>query len=132
MFPKTFRAAAITALAFLTPSIAADGADAASWPTGIDVAPGIKENIKALYSAVNDPKGSLAVAATFTPNGSFVENGMTFEGHTGEFGWSQLHNPIMSLTRIGSRKTLKSDLTLHKIATTMDANPYPPQKSQPP
>ncbi|RMZ67703.1 snoaL-like domain-containing [Pyrenophora seminiperda CCB06] len=82
MISKTFRAAAITVLALLTPSIAADGADAASWPTGINVAPGIKENIKALYRAVNDPKGSLAVAATFTPNGSFVENGMTFEGHT--------------------------------------------------
>ncbi|KNG49347.1 hypothetical protein DDE82_008431 [Stemphylium lycopersici] len=82
MFPKTFQATAITVLALLTPSVVADGADAASWPTGIDVAPAIKENIKALYSAVNDPKGSLAVAATFTPNGSFVENGMTFEGHT--------------------------------------------------
>ena len=86
MFSKTLRAAAICALAFLTPSIAADGADTASWPTGISVAPGIKENIKALYRAVNDPKGSLAVAATFTPNGSFVENGMVFEGHTGKFG----------------------------------------------
>jgi hypothetical protein len=85
MFSKTILASTFTALAFLTPSIAADGADAASWPIGIDVAHGIKENIKALYHAVNDPKGSLDVAATFTPNGSFLENGMTFEGHTGQF-----------------------------------------------
>ncbi|KAF1919863.1 hypothetical protein BDU57DRAFT_593594 [Ampelomyces quisqualis] len=82
MFSKTILAATFTALAFVTPSIAADGADAASWPIGIDVAYGIKENIKALYQAVNDPKGSLDVAATFTLNGSFLENGMTFEGHT--------------------------------------------------
>jgi hypothetical protein len=109
MLSITFRAAAITALAFLTPSILADGADAASWPTGIEVAPAIKENIKALYHAVNDPKGSLDVAATFTPNGSFVEDGMTFEGHTGQFVSSQIHYLMRSLTRIGSRKMLKPD-----------------------
>lgn len=78
----TLFGAALAVLGLLPGPTNSAGTDHATWPS-INIDPLIKENLARAYKAADDPNGGPEVAAAFTPDGSFIDLGMTFTGREG-------------------------------------------------